>query len=160
MGTDFDILETAEVCREQPEKRLDRDVEDVIHEYGVNGFVQAVMRSTAGHTVERVSGGINQMKAIIWILSEVMNADKPRLTAECIALATGIHASTNTTMTEVARRHGMSKANVSRRVIEISDKLGMSPSSCMKTAKDRQEYGLTNGATRKHKTKGKENERN
>lgn len=149
MDNDFDPLETAEVCAESTEQELNRDLEDIIMAYGTRAFTQAVMRSTAGHTVERLNGGINQMKALVWVLSEIIHADKPRLVAECAALATGMFSGQPQTMTAIARKHGMSKANVSRRVLEISDRLGMQPSTNMKPKATRLEYTRTNGATRK-----------
>ena len=153
MNDHFDILETAEACKEPAEAQLDRDVEDIIDGYGAQAFVRSITRCSVSDKIKRIFGpGSNQMRLVVWVLSEIIGSSRARLTAECIALATGMLNEGDLTMTKVAKRHGMTKANVSRRVLQIADKLDMEPSTLMKPKKDRLQYSLTNGTT-KHKTK-------
>ena len=148
MSSDFDILETAQICRRSTESRIDEDLCDIIKSYGEQTFMAAIMRHPIADTFFSHASP-NQMKAVIWVLIEIISSDRPRLTAECIALATGMLSDESITMTQVAKRHGMTKANVSRRVLKLSDKLKMTPSTAMKTRKQRATYRLTNGAIRK-----------
>lgn len=152
MENHYDVLETAEVCADSKSQMADRDLQDLIDGYGEQAIVAALARSRIAGLLEKLHGG-DQLRAVVWVLAEIIGSDRPRLTAECIALATGMLDDSNTTMTEVARRHGMTRANVSRRVLKLSDKLSMSPSTKMKTKRHRELYRLTNGAQKKKETK-------
>ena len=149
MGGDFDPLETAEACADTAEHDLIRDIEDIISSYGAHAFIQCTLKSSAGEAMERIGMGAGQVRAIAWVLSEIIEAQRPRLVAECVSLAAGLFSGKPTTMTQIAKRYGMSRANVSRMVLRISDRLGMQPSAAMKPASCRETYGMTNGATKK-----------
>jgi len=73
------------------------------------------------------------------VLGEVLSHDNARLTAECIALVSGL-AYTGCSMTEIAARHGVTRAAVSKRCIELTELLDLKPSRAMRSLTARKRY--------------------
>jgi hypothetical protein len=73
------------------------------------------------------------------VLGEVLCHDNARLTAECIALVSGL-AYTGSSMTEIAEKHGITRAAVSKRCVELTELLDLSPSRAMRSLTARQRY--------------------
>lgn len=73
------------------------------------------------------------------LVGELLGQDNVRLSVECLALATGI-SYTGDSMTDIARRHGFTRAAVSKRCVEFTYALGLAPSRAMRSAKARQSY--------------------
>ena len=69
--------------------------------------------------------------AVRRVLGEIICHGNSRLTAECIAIVTGLNF-TGASMTEVARKHGVSRAAVSKRCVELTELLGLRPSRAMR----------------------------
>jgi L-cysteine desulfidase len=70
----------------------------------------------------------------------------PRLEAECISLAFGFGAASGLTQTAVAKRYGVTRAAVSKRVREIKEAFNLPASEFMKSDRARSVYALTNRA--------------
>jgi hypothetical protein len=84
------------------------------------------------------------------VLGEVLCHDNARLTAECIALASGL-SYTGCSETQVARRHGVSRAAVSKRCVELTELLDLPPSRAMRSLTARKRYrDARNRSTRSH----------
>ncbi len=62
------------------------------------------------------------------ILPCLLDDPNPRLALACLAVAVGLTADNETTMTDIGRRHGISKAGVSKRVVGIRRLLDLPPS--------------------------------
>ena len=73
------------------------------------------------------------------VLGEVLNHDNARLTAECIALVSGLIYSGDS-MTAIAKRHGISRAAVSKRCVELTELLNLRPSRAMRSLTARKSY--------------------
>lgn len=73
------------------------------------------------------------------VLGELMAQNNIRLTLECLALVTGLSYE-GSSMTDIAKRHGVTRAAVSKRCVEISEALGLPPSRAMRTLTARREY--------------------
>jgi len=73
------------------------------------------------------------------VLGEILCHDNARLTAECIALVSGL-SYTGSSMTEIAERHGITRAAVSKRCVELTELLDLSPSRAMRSLTARQRY--------------------
>ena len=69
--------------------------------------------------------------AVRRVLGEIISHGNSRLTAECIAIVTGLNF-TGASMTEVARKHGVTRAAVSKRCVELTELLGLRPSRAMR----------------------------
>lgn len=73
------------------------------------------------------------------VLGEVLNHGNARLTAECIALVSGLGYD-GATMTEIAKRHGITRAAVSKRCVELTEMLDLRPSRAMRSLTARKSY--------------------
>lgn len=74
------------------------------------------------------------------LIAEVLSQNNARLTLECLALACGLTALQGESMTGVAKRHGVSRAAVSKRCVDITEKLNLPPSRSMRSKKARKAY--------------------
>ena len=63
-----------------------------------------------------------------------------RLTVECLAVALGLSAYNGESMTDIANRHGISRAAVSKRCVDIVTRLNLPPSRAMRSARARKIY--------------------
>jgi len=81
----------------------------------------------------------DMLDALRRILGELMAQDNIRLTLECLALVTGITYS-GYSMTAIAKRHGVTRAAVSKRCVELTNALALAPSRAMKQLTARQAY--------------------
>ena len=77
--------------------------------------------------------------AVRRVMGEVLSHDNARLTVECIALVSGLQY-TGASMTEIARRHGITRAAVSKRCVELTELLDLRPSRAMRSLTARQRY--------------------
>jgi hypothetical protein len=73
------------------------------------------------------------------LVGELLGQDNIRLSVECLAVATGM-SYLGDSMTEIARRHNVTRAAVSKRCVEFTDSLGLAPSRAMRSSKARQSY--------------------
>ena len=73
------------------------------------------------------------------VLGEILCHDNARLTAECIALVSGL-SYTGSSMTEIAERHGITRAAVSKRCVELTELLDLKPSRAMRSLTARKRY--------------------
>ena len=77
--------------------------------------------------------------AIRRVVAEILCHANARLTTECIALVSGL-AYTGSSMTEIAKRHGISRAAVSKRCVELTELLDLPPSRAMRSLTARKRY--------------------
>lgn len=73
------------------------------------------------------------------LVGELIGQDNARLSLECLALVTGL-AYCGDSMTEIARRHGVTRAAVSKRCVELTRALNLKPSRAMRSLQARQSY--------------------
>lgn len=74
------------------------------------------------------------------LLGEVLSQGNTRLTLECLSLACGFTTLQGESMTSLAKRHGVSRAAVSKRCVDITEKLNLPPSRSMRSKKARKIY--------------------
>ena len=73
------------------------------------------------------------------LVGERIGQDNARLSLECLALVTGL-AYCGDSMTDIARRHGVTRAAVSKRCVELTRALNLKPSRAMRSVESRQSY--------------------
>lgn len=73
------------------------------------------------------------------MLGELLSHDNARLTVECLALVSGLQYS-GASMTDIAKRHGITRAAVSKRCVELTELLDLRPSRAMRSLTARQRY--------------------
>ena len=78
--------------------------------------------------------------ALCRFMCEALSQSNTRLTVECIALACGMTIMEGESMTSIAKRHGITRAAVSRRCVDITKKLNLTPSRSMRSTKARTAY--------------------
>ena len=81
---------------------------------------------------------------VVWdtvrrVIGEILSRDNARLTVECLALVSGLQY-TGAAMTEIARRHGVTRAAVSKRCVELTVLLDLRPSRAMRSLTARRRY--------------------
>lgn len=76
------------------------------------------------------------------IVGELLARSNSRLSLECLALATGLSYRGNS-QTEIGDRHGVSRAAVSARCVDLCNALGIDPSRAMKSKRARESYRKT-----------------
>ena len=70
------------------------------------------------------------------LVGELLYHDNARLTVECLSLVSGL-SYTGCSMTEIGQRHGITRAAVSKRCIELTDLLGIPHSRAMRSQSTR-----------------------
>jgi hypothetical protein len=73
------------------------------------------------------------------VVAEILCHNNARLTTECIALVSGL-SYTGSSMTEIAKRHGVTRAAVSKRCVELTELLDLPPSRAMRSLTARKRY--------------------
>ena len=81
------------------------------------------------------------------LIGELMRERNARLSLECLALATGF-SYIGGTMTEIARRHAVTRAAVSKRCVELTERLNLLPSRAMRSLTARRAYQAAQLTTR------------
>lgn len=79
---------------------------------------------------------LGSLRAVVAMVRQHSNAP---LTIDCLALATGI-ASTDSAEIDIAQRHGLERAAISKRCAEIGRRLNLPPSACMRPVSTRLSY--------------------
>jgi hypothetical protein len=77
--------------------------------------------------------------AIRRVVAEIICHSNARLTAECVALVSGLIYSGDS-MTDIAQRHGITRAAVSKRCVELTELLNLRPSRAMRSLTARKSY--------------------
>jgi len=73
------------------------------------------------------------------LVGELLYHNNARLNVECLSLVSGL-SYTGCSMTEIGQRHGITRAAVSKRCIELTDLLGIPPSRAMRSHSIRATY--------------------
>jgi hypothetical protein len=81
---------------------------------------------------------------IVWevvrrLIGELLVQKNAKLALDCLALVSGV-AFLGDSMTEIARRHAMTRAAVSKRCVELSEKLNLPPARAMRSLTARKAY--------------------
>lgn len=74
------------------------------------------------------------------LVADLVSEGNARLTVECLAVAMCLSAYNGDSMTDIARRHGISRAAVSKRCVDITRRLNIPPSHAMRSEKARRTY--------------------
>ena len=103
---------------------------------------------------EPVGGAANQIGTEeVWdilrrLIGELLAERSARLSLECLALVSGL-SFLGDSMTAIARRHGVTRAAVSKRCVELTERLNVMPSRAMRALTARRAYQAAQLQTRK-----------
>jgi DNA-binding phage protein len=73
-------------------------------------------------------------------VADLISEGNTRLTVECLAVALGLCAYNGESMTSIAKRHGVTRAAVSKRCVDITQQLNLPPSRAMRSEMARKIY--------------------
>jgi hypothetical protein len=73
-------------------------------------------------------------------VADLIAEGNTRLTVECLAVALGLSAYNGESMTDIAKRHGITRAAVSKRCVDITVRLNLPPSRAMRSEMARKIY--------------------
>jgi hypothetical protein len=73
-------------------------------------------------------------------VADLLSEGNTRLTVECLAVALGLSAYDGETMTDIGKRHGITRAAVSKRCVDITTRLNLQPSRAMRSTRARRIY--------------------
>jgi DNA-binding phage protein len=74
------------------------------------------------------------------LVADILSEDNTRLTMDCLAIALGLRVYAGDSMTKIAKRHGISRAAVSKRCVDITERLKLPPSRAMRSENARKTY--------------------
>jgi hypothetical protein len=74
------------------------------------------------------------------LVADIVSEDNTRLTIDCLTIALGLRVYAGDSMTKVAKRHGITRAAVSKRCVDITERLKLPPSRAMRSEKARNIY--------------------
>lgn len=79
------------------------------------------------------------LDAVRRVIGNLMFDGNTRLSLDCLSLATGV-CFQGETETTIAKRYGITRAAVSKRCVELCKRMGIKPSSAMRSLTTRQAY--------------------
>ena len=126
------------------------------HGYGANfserDLAETPLASEDSHLLDRIEPACDQPRyqaqhtdaEQVWdvvrrLIGELLAQNNAKLALECLALASGV-SFVGDSMTEIARRHGLTRAAVSKRCVELARKIGLPPSRAMRSLTARIAY--------------------
>ena len=101
---------------------------------------------TPTHTDMAGGDGEAAWDALRRVIGELICEDNARLSLECLALVTGV-AFDGSSMSTIAKRHGLSRAAVSKRCVALTDQLHLGRSRAMRSLTARTTYQTAQNQT-------------
>ena len=83
-------------------------------------------------------------EAIAQVLSNIVDSPNPRKTADLYACATGLRLRQGITLTDLAKKYGVSKQALDKQLVSLCEKLDLPPPRMMKSQLSRESYRLSN----------------
>ena len=74
------------------------------------------------------------------LVADIVSEDNTRLTIDCLTIALGLRVYAGDSMTQVATHHGITRAAVSKRCVDITERLKLPPSRAMRSEHARKIY--------------------
>lgn len=119
-------------------------LEELIGEFGVRSVLGAVLGSSLAKDLERCGSGEAALRVSQVILRQIAYSSNPQLEAEIMAIGCGVILNDDETMTKMGKRWGLTRAAISKRVVNFVEENGLPPSQFMRSEKDRETYSMTN----------------
>ena len=74
------------------------------------------------------------------LVADLISEDNTRLTLDCLSIALGLRVYSGDSMTLIAKRYGVTRAAVSKRCVDIVERLKLPPSRAMRSETARRIY--------------------
>ncbi len=102
--------------------------------------------SVPAHADMAAGDGEAAWDALRRVIGELICEDNARLSLECLALVTGV-AFDGSSMSTIAKRHGLTRAAVSKRCVALTDQLHLGRSRAMRSLTARTNYQTAQNQT-------------
>ncbi len=119
-------------------------INELVADLGPAAVVNGVHNSKIATLVSQTSHSQNAQGIAVMILARIIDATDPRKEADIMALSCGLLLREGTTMTDVAKKYGVTKADISKSAVEFCERLGLPPSHVMLSEESRERYKITN----------------
>lgn len=124
-------------------KPITDTLNELVADFGIHAVTAAVLQSEVGQKIQS-TGGSETRRVGLAILRDIVYADDPQLECEIRAIAFGLFLEENMAITRIAKKHGLSKAAISKRAVRFCIDNGLPPSLFMRPERDRETYAMTN----------------
>lgn len=126
----------------EAEEEVVAAIEEIVAEFGLRTVIAAALKTEVGDKLQATNPQVTQ-RVIQFLLREIVFNSNPQLQAEIMAVGAGI-LDDNGIITRIAKRHGITRQAVSKRVVAFCDEWKLQPSVTMKSAAARKKYAMTN----------------
>ena len=109
-----------------------------------NGLIRE--EPTTTHADVAIGDGEAAWDALRRVIGELICEDNARLSLVCLALVTGV-AFDGSSMSTIAKRHGLTRAAVSKRCVALTDQLHLGRSRAMRSLTARSNYQTAQNQT-------------
>lgn len=119
-------------------------VNELKRDLGEKALVAGIANSEVAHLVGRVSDSETAKNVCVMILARIIDSADPRKEADIMALSCGLLLREGATITDVARKYGVSKQDISKSAVDFCERLGLPPSHVMLPEAARTKHQLSN----------------
>lgn len=119
-------------------------LEELIAELGIRAVLAAVLGSSLAKDLERCGSGEAALRVSQVILRQIAYSANPQLEAEIMAMGCGVILDDDATMTKMGQRWGLTRAAISKRVVNFVEENKLPPSIYMRKEADRLKYSECN----------------
>ena len=118
------------------------EIEALAREFGADAVRAAVMQSSLAKPLSDMGGSVSRVLQII--LLQIVCEPDTKFAAEIMAMACGVEIEEGRTVTSLAKKYGVTKQAVSKRIVLFAERLQLPPSIYMRPVADREIYRLCN----------------
>ena len=119
-------------------------INELVSDLGAKAVVAGIHGSVIASQVGQTSDSQNAQSVAVTILARIIDSGDPRKEADIMALSCGLLLREGTSITDVAKKYGVSKQDISKSAVEFCERLGLPPSHVMLSEESRTKYRLTN----------------
>jgi hypothetical protein len=119
-------------------------INELVADLGAKAVIAGIHGSQIAEQVGQTSDSQNAQSIAVMILARIIDSSDPRKEADVMALSCGLLLREGATITDVAKKYGVSKQDISKSAVEFCERLGLPPSHVMLPETARGKYQLSN----------------
>lgn len=119
-------------------------INELVAELGEKCVVYGVNNSRIGPMVGNRTASQEAQSVAVLILSRIIDSADPRKEADIMALSCGLLLREGATITDVAKKYGVSKQDISKSGVAFCERVGLPPSHVMLPESARERYAIAN----------------
>lgn len=122
-------------------------INELVGDLGTKAVVAGIASSQIAQLVGGASSSATVKEGVVFVLARIIDSADPRKTADVMAMACGLSLREGITMTDLAEKYGVTKADISKEAVDFCERMGLPPSQFMLPEASREKYRLTNKRT-------------